>query len=55
LIALDGAPQAGPLSRNDTSTLPLPEALAELTSEYFVEWQVADHGTARSPASTLEK
>ena len=27
----------------DTSAVPLPEALAALTSEFFVDWQVADH------------
>ena len=41
MIGIDGATVALPHGRPDSLATPLPEALAELESEFFVEWQVA--------------
>ena len=45
MIAIDGVPGAVARHRGEVS-VPLPDVLAHLTSEYFVEWQVDDRGLA---------
>ena len=43
MIGIDGATAARPHVAPDSLSIPLPEALADLEAEFFVEWQVADH------------
>ncbi len=42
MIGIDGATVARPHGHPESFATPLPEALAEFESEFFVEWQVAD-------------
>ena len=42
MIGIDGATVARPHGHPESLAAPLPEALTELESEFFVEWQVAD-------------
>ncbi len=43
MIGIDGATVTRPHGYPDSPAIPLPEALADFESEFFVEWQVADH------------
>lgn len=52
MIAIDGVPGVGARQPGEAS-VPLPDVLVHLTSEYFVEWQVADRALA--PAAHVEK
>lgn len=42
MIGIDGATVVRPYGHPESLTTPLPEALTEFESEFFVEWQVAD-------------
>ena len=54
LIGIDSDAAARPHGQPDALADPLFEGLADFTSEYFVEWQVADH-VAHRPLVTPEK
>jgi uncharacterized protein YcgI (DUF1989 family) len=43
LIGTDGATVARPYGHPESLEASLSEAIADFESEFFVEWQVADH------------
>ena len=55
MTGTDTATMARPEGRPDVRAARPPEALAPLTSEYFVEWQVADHVPFVPAGSAWEK
>ena len=49
MIGIDGATVVRPHGQPESLAAPLPEALADFESEFFVEWQVADHDLMAPP------
>ena len=50
MIGIDEATVARPYGQSESLETSLSEAIAAFESEFFVEWQVADHGMVASAA-----
>lgn len=55
MTGIDGATAARPQDWMQPSDLPLPHLLDSFGSEFFVEWQVADHAGRQLRGSGPEK
>ena len=53
MIGTDGATVARPHGQPDSLATPLRDVLAEFESEFFVEWQVADHELLGRPTGEV--